>query len=71
MSSFVDFLDAELWAAYLDARKGKRKTMDEHRFELNEGANLRSLRQDFLQRTYRPGDPIWPKAPSSSFVCGE
>lgn len=34
--SFEKFLLAELWRAYELARKGKRKTIDEHRFEVND-----------------------------------
>lgn len=52
--SFDDFLFEELRIAYLEARKGKRRTMDEHRFELNEGRNLIALKNDILRQTYKP-----------------
>lgn len=53
-----DWLDAELYRAYLDARKSKRRTSDEHRFELNVFSNLRQLREDIISRYYAPGRSI-------------
>lgn len=48
-------LDLALYYSYLEARKGgKRKTHDEHDFEVHEFTNLKSLRQDILDRTYHP-----------------
>ncbi len=44
----------ELFIAYLEARLGKRKTFDEHKFEANEWENLRNLHQSVLDRTYAP-----------------
>ena len=44
----------ELYLAYLVARKGKRLTYDEHVFEVNALENLAMLREDILNRTYRP-----------------
>ena len=41
---FPTFLLRELWSAYLAARKGKKHTIDEHRFELNDMENLIDLR---------------------------
>ena len=45
-----------LYNAYVEARSGgKRKTQDEHKFELNADYNLKVLRKKILDRTYRPG----------------
>ncbi len=52
--NFDDFLISELWQAYIDARKGKRKTVDEHRFELNDLENIFLLRDSILRRHYQP-----------------
>lgn len=52
--NFEQFLLEELWKAYLEARKGKRKTMDEHKFELNDFQNILQLRNDILDRKYHP-----------------
>lgn len=51
---FADFLLDELWQAYLTARKGKRTTVDEHRFELNAIENIIDLRDCLLRRYYEP-----------------
>lgn len=51
---FEEFLLEELWEAYLSARKGKRHTIDEHRFELNAMENLLLLREAILRRAYKP-----------------
>lgn len=53
-SPFADFLLQELWRAYDGARKGKRKTLDEHRFELNAIENILLLRNSILHRNYQP-----------------
>lgn len=53
-ASFSDFLLSELWVAYGTARKGKRKTYDEHRFELNDMENIIALRDSIISRHYRP-----------------
>ena len=48
-------LDLLLYISYLEARKGgKRKTHDEHLFELNDLTNLATLKQNLLDRTYKP-----------------
>lgn len=52
--SFEGFLLDELWRAYELARKGKRKTVDEHRFELNDMENITLLRESILRRCYEP-----------------
>lgn len=45
----------ELYVAYLEARRGgKRDTLDEHKFEVNEFENLVNLRDTLVDRTYRP-----------------
>lgn len=51
---FEEWLLEQLWVAYIDARKGKRKTLDEHKFELNEFENLINLRDDIICRKYKP-----------------
>lgn len=54
MTDFENFLLEELWRAYEVARKGKRKTVDEHRFELNEMENITQLRDSIIRRCYIP-----------------
>ena len=49
-SSFDTYLLDELWRAYEAARKGKRKTVDEHRFELTDMENLIFLRDSIVRR---------------------
>lgn len=49
-----EWLMKELTRAYMVARKGKRKTKDEHKFELNEMENLVRLRDDIIERRYKP-----------------
>lgn len=44
-----------LFQAYLDARKGKRNTYDEHVFEVNLWENLDRLADAILTEKYRPG----------------
>ena len=53
-NSFSNNLQEKLFIAYKEARRGKRRTKDEQRFELNADENLMLLRQDLLERTYRP-----------------
>lgn len=52
--SFSKYLLAELWRAYYVARLGKRKTMDEHRFEVRAADNILNLRDSILTRRYHP-----------------
>lgn len=52
--NFDNFLLDELWVAYHAARKGKRRTIDEHRFELNSIENLISLRDSIVRKYYHP-----------------
>lgn len=55
MRDFENRLQISLFVAYMDARKGgKRRTADEHRFELNADANLKILRKAILNKTYLP-----------------
>lgn len=53
--SFKSQLDLALYLSYLEARKGgKRKTHDEHDFEIGLFANLKNLSTDILDKTYYP-----------------
>ena len=53
--AFEDQLELALYLSYLEARKGgKRRTHDEHDFEINLFANLKFLKQDILDKTYYP-----------------
>lgn len=54
-NEFEHRLQLALYVAYLEARKGgKRSTHDEQIFELNADENLKLLRNDVLNKTYRP-----------------
>jgi len=53
-SRFEEYLLKELWCAYEIARKGKRKTVDEHRFEVNDIENICFLRDSIVRRVYAP-----------------
>ena len=53
-----EWLLHELYFAYLDARKNKRGTSDEHRFEINAMENLVILRDDIMRHRYKPGRGI-------------
>lgn len=56
LRTFDHRLELALYVAYREARcGGKRKTHDEHNFELNEYENLRNLKEALLDRTYVPG----------------
>lgn len=52
--NFEKYLSTCLYNAYRDARKGKRTTIDEHRFEVNEFENLARLARSIINRTYSP-----------------
>lgn len=54
ISDISEWLLAELYKAYLEARKHKRATRDEHVFEINMMENLMILRDDILARRYKP-----------------
>jgi len=51
---FQRYLLNKLWIAYQDARRGKRHTVDEHRFELCDIESLVLLRDHVVNRTYHP-----------------
>ena len=55
---FKKWLEEELWKAYRLARRGKRKTEDEHRFEANDLENLRRLHDDIIKHQYKPSRGI-------------
>ena len=54
----AEWLLGKLHKAYLEAKKGKRGTTDEHVFELNWYENLVRLRDDIMNRCYKPGRGI-------------
>ena len=54
----AEWLLNKLYAAYLKARKGKRRTNDEHVFEVNALENLMILRDAIMLRTYEPSRGI-------------
>lgn len=51
---FEDWLFDQLYLAYLDARRHKRHSKDEHNFEVNDVANIMQLRDDILTHQYKP-----------------
>lgn len=55
------WLHGELLRAFFDARKGKQRTEDEHRFEINLLENITLLAEDILARRYHP-------SPGTAFV---
>ena len=52
------WLLAELTKAFYEARKAKRGTNDEQRFEMRLTENLMLLRDEILDGTYKPGHGI-------------
>lgn len=57
--NFADFLLDELWVAYQMTRAENQRTIDQHNFEDNAIKNLISLRDDIIQKNYRPNqDPL-------------
>ncbi len=55
LRKFPDQLYFFLYISYLEARKGgKRKTFDEHKFEVNDFENLLILRDCLLELKYKP-----------------
>lgn len=54
----TEWLERELYRAYLDARKGKRRTSDEQRFEMVVFEAIQLLAQRILRREYKPGKGI-------------
>ena len=53
-----DWLLERLYIAYKEARRGKRRTVDEHKFEMNLFENLLNLRDSILDRVYKPGRSV-------------
>ena len=53
-----EWLLKELFCAYIEARKNKRATSDENRFELNAMENLIGLCDDIMAHRYKPGRGI-------------
>lgn len=49
---------AGLYAAFLKARKGKRKTVDENKFEIKLYENILQLADDVMSKEYSPGRGI-------------
>ena len=49
-----DWLFREIYKAYIQARKNKRKTADEFKFEINYIDNLNGLVESILSRDYQP-----------------
>lgn len=55
LRSYENQLLAELYVAYLEARGGgKRKTVDEQKFEVDEILNVKRLARELLAKTYEP-----------------
>ncbi len=57
-SELRQWLIEALWESYLDARKGKRKSEDEFKFESNDVENIINLADDILTRRYAPSRGI-------------
>lgn len=55
---FGEWLRKELYYCYLEARKNKRSTYDEHNFEMFAMENLEFLAQTILAEVYEPGEGI-------------
>ena len=53
-SAIDEWLFRQLHRAYLDARKNKRHTADEQRFEANDIENLIRLKDDIICHRYKP-----------------
>ena len=51
---FREWLSYRLFIAFLEARKGKRNTVDEFRFEVNWEKNIENLVDDIIYRRYKP-----------------
>lgn len=75
--NFSDYLLKELFTAYRAARiGGKRKTLDEHRFETNDIENIYHLRDTILARAYHPSrgvafiihDPVTREVFAAPFI---
>lgn len=75
--NFKDYLYKELLEAYYKARVGgKRKTLDEHRFETNDIENILRLRDTIIARSYHPSrgvafiihDPVTREVFAAPFI---
>lgn len=55
---FTNWLRKELYYCYLQTRKGKRKTYDEHNFEMFALENINGLLESIVTETYQPGKGI-------------
>lgn len=55
---FDNELLRDLYEAYIQARRAKRRTNDEFVFEVNEMENLMLLKDDIVRRTYEPSRSI-------------
>lgn len=55
---FSEWLLHQLELAYLEARKGKRRSQDERKFEAHAMENLVILRDDIVHRRYKPSRGI-------------
>lgn len=55
---FSDWLLDVLVVAYLDARKNKRRTYDEHNFEMHWMEDILRLHQQILEKRYRPSASV-------------
>lgn len=53
-----EWLFEQLWVAYMLARRNKRGTADEQKFEYSAAENIHILVQDILNRRYKPGRGI-------------
>jgi hypothetical protein len=59
MSNYIeDWLSELAFKAYLEARKNKRGTQDEQRFEKDVPVNIALLVRDIINRTYKPSRGI-------------
>lgn len=54
----ISWLYPMLYKAYSDARRGKRGTLDEQRFERHADVYLSNLQEDIERRSYRPSHGI-------------
>lgn len=56
--NFSQYLYQELSNAYETARLGKRRTVDEHKFEINDVASILELRRQLLTYSYKPSSGV-------------
>lgn len=53
-SNMFEYLEKAAWSAYYSARKCKRGTEDEHKFEINAAENIHQLVLDIITGNYHP-----------------